>query len=317
MQSREQFYQKTWVVALFCIIACLLWGSAFPCVKIGYRLFAIPEDDTASQLLFAGSRFVLAGLLTILWSSIGTKKLLLPKKTDALPIFLLCLTQTIGQYIFYYIGLAHTAGFKAAILNGLKTFFVVLIAALLFRNERLTFRKIWGCVFGFAGVVLVNLSGEWTFSFSPVGEGFLIVSTLFSALASSLTRKFGQNTNPVLLSGWQFLLGGLVLTAVGALSGGHLQLSPLALLLLFYLAVISSVAFALTSVLLKYNPASRVQAFLTLNPVFGVILSALLLGEYETLGIQTPLALLCVMAGIVIIQRAPSESASKNEKNQT
>lgn len=74
------FLQKTigvWFVALLC---CALWGSAFPCVKIGYQMFAIEADQVAAQILFAGCRFTLAGILTILIGSILQKKILIPKK---------------------------------------------------------------------------------------------------------------------------------------------------------------------------------------------------------------------------------------------
>lgn len=314
MDRKEQFFQKTWVVALFCVIACLLWGSAFSCVKIGYGLFEIESGETASQILFAGIRFAIAGLLTITWGSIGAKKPLIPRKTDLKAILLLCLAQTIGQYTFYYIGLAHTTGVKAAILSGTKTLFVVFIAAFLFRNERFTWQKLLGCILGFCGVALVNLTGDLDFSFSMFGEGFLILSAVFSALAVSLMRNFGQNSNPVLLSGWQFFLGGCVLALVGLLAGGRIEWSGAGTLLLCYLALISSVAFGLTSILLKFNRATRVQAFLTMIPVFGVLLSAVILQEYDALGIQTVFALLLVIAGIFVIQQF---GEGKNKKNRT
>ena len=58
------------IVILVAGICCLLWGSAFPCIKIGYRLFKIAGGDTASQILFAGIRFALAGTMVILFFSI-------------------------------------------------------------------------------------------------------------------------------------------------------------------------------------------------------------------------------------------------------
>lgn len=43
-----------WTLALTC---CALWGSAFACIKTGYKLFRVAESDPASQILFAGCRF--------------------------------------------------------------------------------------------------------------------------------------------------------------------------------------------------------------------------------------------------------------------
>jgi hypothetical protein len=44
MDDKEKFMQKTIVVWLGAFFCCLLWGSAFPCIKIGYRLFDIPAN---------------------------------------------------------------------------------------------------------------------------------------------------------------------------------------------------------------------------------------------------------------------------------
>lgn len=60
----KKLLTKTPVVCGLAIICCLLWGSAFPCIKIGYQMFNIPSGAVGSQFLFAGIRFTLAGILT-------------------------------------------------------------------------------------------------------------------------------------------------------------------------------------------------------------------------------------------------------------
>ncbi len=84
-----------------------------------------------------------------------------------------------------------------------------------------------------------------------------------------------------MLAGWQFLVGGLVLTVIGFLMGGVLSPTAItpAIALIIYMALISAVAYSLWSRLLAVNPVSRVSVFGFMNPVFGVLLSALLLGE--------------------------------------
>ena len=62
------------------VAANLLWGSAAPCIKLGYRCFAIAGEDVLSQILFAGVRFTLAGVLTVLLGSLLGRRLLLPKR---------------------------------------------------------------------------------------------------------------------------------------------------------------------------------------------------------------------------------------------
>jgi drug/metabolite transporter (DMT)-like permease len=108
-----------------------------------------------------------------------------------------------------------------------------------------------------------------------------------------------------MLSGWQFIIGGLVMAASGFLMGGRLQIvSSRALPMLMYLAFISAAAYSLWGILLKYNPVSRVAVFGFMNPVFGVFLSALLLGEKEQAGgLVSIVSLILVSAGIWIVNR--------------
>ena len=157
--KKEAFFSKTIVVWIGAMICCALWGSAFPCIKLGYAWMNIDASDTASQILYAGCRFTLAGILTILLGSVLNKGLLVPKKQAIPKIVWLSLLQTVIQYLFFYIGLAHTSGVKASIIEGVNVFVAILVAGLIFKQEKVTARKMVGCLVGFAGVVLVNLIG--------------------------------------------------------------------------------------------------------------------------------------------------------------
>ena len=56
--ERKQRLTKTWVVAALASVCCMLWGSAIPVIKTGYRLLSLDSADTASQIVFAGIRDV-------------------------------------------------------------------------------------------------------------------------------------------------------------------------------------------------------------------------------------------------------------------
>ena len=121
-------------IALFC---CFLWGSAVPAVKIGYGLFAIAPSDTPSLMLFAGARFFLAGVMLLGYSTLTRKPIVQPPRRLG-QLGLLGLVSTAGQYLFYYIGLAHSTGVKVSIITSTSTFFSVLIAHFLYANDKLT-----------------------------------------------------------------------------------------------------------------------------------------------------------------------------------
>lgn len=300
---KEKWMQKTVVVWLGALLCCALWGSAFPCIKLGYRYFQIASDDTASQILFAGCRFALAGVLAIAIGSILGKRLLLPRKSAWGKIAMLSLFQTIIQYVFFYVGLANTTGVKASIIEGVNVFIAILVASLLFHQEKLTARKLLGCAVGFAGVVLVNVTGSGLdMSFRFTGEGFIFLSTIAYAFSSVFLKRYSKEEDPVMLSGWQFVFGGLILAVCGLLAGGRLTaVTGAGIAILFYLAVVSAAAYSLWGILLKYNPVSRVTVFGFMNPVFGVLLSALLLQETESLGVMSVAALILVCVGIYLV----------------
>ena len=295
MESRKPYLATLPGLILGCLVCCALWGSAFPCIKIGYALFGIPAHDSASQLLFAGLRFTLAGMLVVVGMSVAQRRPLVPQARDIKPIFVLSLFQTIGQYFFFYLGLSRASAMSSSIIEASANFLAILFAALAFRTEKLDAAKVLGCVLGFAGVALVNLSGaDGTFGFTLDGEGFILASTVAGALSTCLIGIFSREHDGVLLAGWQFLVGGLVLTAIGFLMGG--ALSPT--------AIIPAIAYSLWSRLLAVNPVSRVSVFGFMNPVFGVLLSALLLGEGAgTSPVTVIVALLLVCGGIIIVNR--------------
>lgn len=279
--EKRLFIQKTWVVALFATICTFFWGSAFPCIKIGYRLFEIDAGDTYGQICFAGIRFAIAGVMVIIVQSIIGRKMLLPGKKSGMHIAVLSLFQTVLQYFFFYVGLARTSGVKSSIINGSGTFLAILVASLIFHHEKLSFRKILGCSLGFLGVITVNLSGNgMDMNVTLMGEGFILLCALSYAVSSSLIKTFSKTDNPVMLSGYQFLLGGIVLAALGFAGGGRISvLSGKGLLMLLYLAFVSAFSYTLWGLLLKYNPLSKVAIFGFANPLFGVILSSWWLGE--------------------------------------
>lgn len=304
----EKFFSRTGVVVTLAVFSTLLWGSAFPCIKTGYRLFGIADGDMGSQMIFAGVRFLLAGLMTIgasLCLERAEYRRENRKKFPICGILLVALVQTCLQYFFYYIGMAHVTGVKGAIVNGTMAFFCVLLARLFYKEkEPLSRRKMFGCLIGLAGVIVVNLGkGEWGTGFSLLGEGFMLLSAVVAAVGSLVNKEVSAKMGPITLCGWQLTAGSLMLILLGNVLGGHVSFAisgRTGLLLLLYMAFISAAAFTLWTILLKYNAMGRISVFNFLIPVFGTILSALFLRE-SVLNPYTLAALLFVCVGIYLV----------------
>lgn len=302
-----------WVVFLLAMLCCFLWGSATPAIKSGYEIFGISTGDTASIIVFAGTRFFLAGVLVILFQSVIEKKFIVPEKGSVPYIFYLCLAQTVVQYFCYYVGVAHTSGVTGTILSGTGGFFSILLACLVFRQEKLTSRKLIGVIIGFSGVIIMNisLSQGASFHFTLPGEGLVLISQISYALSGILIKNFSRKFSVTMLSGYQFILGGIVMIVTGLLAGGRVDMAvgPSAYLLLIYMALISAVAYSVWGTLLKYNPVSRVTIFNFMIPLFGVLLSAIFLDEVDqALQINKLIALILVSFGIYTVNRPQKKS---------
>ena len=297
------WYPVTVLTAVFC---CVLWGSASPAIKIAYELFQIGPEDTASRIMLAGARFMIAGVMTIVFGSVLAGKPLLPKKESWKNVLALSLVQTVGQYYFFFMALANTSGVRGSIINASGNFIAILFAVYIFRFEKMTLKKFAGCLVGFAGILMILGGGQALMEGGRVtlaGEGAMLAADFFYAASGCLIKIFSRDENPVTLSGYQFLIGGMILFAIGSLMGGQLVFYTASCALnLLYMGFISAGAYTLWGVLLKYNPVSRVSILGFVNPVMGVLLSALFLGEgREAFSLTGLMALLLVSAGIVIV----------------
>lgn len=299
------FFSNRKVVVLLATLCCLFWGSSYPAIKIGFQLFSIDTGDTAEKLVFGGWRCFLAGLILLGVAALSKKNIFAMSRSNWAEVGMLGVLQTSLMFVFFYIGLAHTSGVKGSVLNGTVSFFGVLLAHFIYRNDRLSWAKSLGCLIGFVGVLVVNfenLDHDLTdFSFTLVGEGCVILSAFFMAAGMIYGKQVSQRMDSGLMTGYQLVIGGAVLLIAGYSLGAGL--GPLTLRsssILGYLVLNSSIAYTLWSVLLKYNRVGLVSVFNFLVPIFGAILSALFLGE-AFLEWKNLVALVLVCTGIWLV----------------
>lgn len=294
--------QKPAVVCALALLCCALWGSAFPCIKLGYAWLDI--KGTGSQILFAGYRFFLSGILTFVIGCAVERKLLTMKRSSIWHIFRQGLLQTTVQYVCFYIGLAYATGAKSSIINASQGFVAIIASHFMLKSEKMTWKKTVGCILGLAGVVAVNLSpGAWGSGFSMKGEGMILICTIVYGISMVLLKIISDEESPMTITAYQTLMGGALLILIGVVMGGHVGgFTAKSVALLIYMALLSTAAFSIWTILMKYNPVGKVAVFTFTIPIFGVALSGLLLGE-QVLEIKNLIALVLVSAGIIIVNR--------------
>lgn len=294
--------QNPAAVCALALLCCALWGSAFPCIKLGYEWLDI--EGTGSQILFAGYRFFLSGIFTFVIGCVIERKFLTMKRPSVWHIFRQGLLQTTVQYVCFYIGLAYATGAKSSIINASQGFVAIIASHFMLKSEKMTWKKAAGCVLGLTGVVVVNLApGAWGSGFSLKGEGMIVLCTVVYGISMVLLKMISDEESPMTITAYQTLMGGTLLVLAGAASGGHVGgFTAKSVILLIYMALLSTAAFSIWTILMKYNPVGKVAVYTFTIPIFGVALSGLLLGE-QVLEMKNLIALVLVSAGIIIVNK--------------
>lgn len=303
--DKEKIYTNRRNIVILATLCCALWGSAFPAVKAGYSLFNISTSDISTKLIFAGLRFALAGLIVLSVQIMSKKNILSFSKYECIQVTLLGVMQTTIQYVFFYVGMSYTTGVRGSIINGTGTFFSIILAHFIYKNDKLSLSKIIGCIVGFLGVIIVNLNGESLVqnSFSFNGEGFIMMAALMLSISSIYSKRVTKKQDASIVTGYQLFIGGVILIILGYIFNGRIEgFTVKSISLLLYMALISSIAFVIWTQLLKYNKVGVISVFNFLIPLFGTLLSAIFLGE-NIFDIKILLALILVCIGIFLVYR--------------
>ena len=178
MSEDRSLFSVPAVAYTLAILCTVLWGSAFPSIKLGYELFQIDPSDTWSKLVYAAVRFTLAGVLVLVVRLFVIQReqrvrIASLKGEQWGRLALLGLLQTTIHYYFFYISLSFITGAKGSILSASNVFWSAILAHLFFHNDKISRGKILGIIAGFASVILVNYDVDFGFEFSVQGELFI------------------------------------------------------------------------------------------------------------------------------------------------
>lgn len=282
LHTEKSIWQRPVWVAIFAFTAAFAWGWAYPLIKLGFAEFGITPDQTGSKMLFAGVRFAISGLIILAMAKGAHRSFVMTTGVRGLAFILIfALLNTSIHYACFYIGLSHSAGSRAAILNSLSVFILVILACVAYPStDRLNASKVVGCVLGFVGILALNIGGADSGGFTWLGDGMIIGNALCSAAAGLMTRKMNRHIDVFVGTGYSLLVGGILLAIPGLAIGGTVPMvTAWGIVILLLLIAISTVAFGLYNKLLSCNPVGKVAIFNSLIPVIGAVSSCICLGE--------------------------------------
>lgn len=279
-ETKTSIFQRPAWVVVFALTAAMAWGWAYPLIKLGFGEFGITGEMTGSKMLFAGIRFAISGLIVLAIARGKGKDFSVVRPRNWWYLLVFALLNTTLHYACFYIGLSHSEGARAAILNSLGVFLLVLLACLFFKSDRLTTRKIIGCAIGFAGILALNIGGGDSGRFTFWGDGMIILNALCSASAGLMTRGLRTRVDVFVGTGYSLAIGGALLIIPGLMIEGTLpQVTIGGVVILGLLIAISTLGFTLYNKLLSCNPVGKVAIFNSLIPVVGALTSCLCLDE--------------------------------------
>ena len=285
-ENKNIFTHRVWV-PLMSLTCAVLWGWAFPLLKLGFAEFGITAEMTASKMVYAGLRFTFAGLLILIIAAILRKDFRLRRASSGkgklesgLYILAFALMNTTLHYAFFYIGMSHCVAARASILNSMGTFILVILACIFFESDKMSGRKVLGTAIGITGIFALNFGRGTEGTFTWMGDGMIFLNTMCSAFAGLMTRGLGKRVDVFVGTGYSLSIGGCLLLLPGLLAGGALpRITFSGIAILLGLISISTIGFSLYNKLITCNPVGKVAVFNSLIPVVGTLSSCMVLAE--------------------------------------
>ena len=283
---------------LLSLLVMALWGSLFPMVKLGYKVFEIPSSSIPDILMFAGMRFVISGVAVCAFCLFKREKLAAPKGKSLFNIVMVGLFSIVLHYTCTYIGLGTTDSSKTALIKQLGALIYVCFAFIFFKNERFNTFKIIGALVGFGGIIAINFNPKGI-SFS-VGDMLIIGASVCTVVANVLSKKTVEGSSPYWITGISQLFGGVVLLAAAVLMGADmLKFNIVSTLVFAYICTASVCAYTLWYYVLKSNSLSKMFIIKFSEPLFACIFGAMILGE-NILKWQYLISFVLVSLGIIL-----------------
>ncbi|HDR4572072.1 DMT family transporter [Bacillus cytotoxicus] len=310
----EKFFTHPIGVCIAAIAATFLWGSAFPFIKLSYAELGIQPHEVGEQILFAGYRFFLSGVILLFFFKALGKDLYFKKETTK-QVVQIGLFQTFLQYVCFYIGISYSSGIEGAIISGTSSFFQILIAHFLYKDDALNIRKIIGVSIGFCGVILVNVPSDGSFTFHfGIGSVLLLGAAMMYSYGNILAKEGSKTLDVGYMTAYQMIFGSIGLLCIGIFQVGFMPFifTTKAFFMFLYLSFLSAAGFCIWNTVMKYNKVGKVSMYMFFIPMFGVLLSSMMLGEAIHSFVLYGLA--CVAAGIIVVNRTPKEQEIKKEK---
>lgn len=283
------------------LAVCFFWGSTYLAIKIGVRNFP--------PFMFAGTRFVIAGSLMILYSKL--KGYSFPhNKINIMKVSVVGLFMLLGGNGLVVFTQQWVHSGIASLLVATVPLFMAIIEILILKHKKMDYRGFIGLALGFGGVAYLTLVDKGVGVIDFKGTLLLLMASLSWSIGSVFSKSIKTNSSIISNIGIQMLAGGIGLFIIGTISGEitRVYFTKSSSLALLYLIVFGSiVGYSCYIYVLSKWPASKAGTYAYVNPVVAVGLGAIVLNEPFNLSIVV--SMIIIIMGVFIVQRAKVEDS--------
>jgi drug/metabolite transporter (DMT)-like permease len=283
------------VVGWFALVAVyILWGTTYNAISLG--------DRTMPPLLFAGTRFLIAGLILFPIAGRATAPWRIPRR-QWIASLITGLLMLAGGNGLVAIAETRIPGGIAALLVATVPIWVLLIDAAVNRT-RIRWPAVLAILLGLTGVVVL-VQPTRTLHLDLIGAGIVLLGAVFWAAGSVHSRGSSAPRNPFLAAGMQMLGAAVFLLLAGLVSGEGSQVDLARIgwtgvLALAWLVVCGSLAaYSCYLIALRLLPLAVASTYAFVNPLIAVLIGFALFGE--PLNLQVGISAICTVAAIAVL----------------
>jgi len=306
MEYQKTIGPRSWADLL---LLALIWGGTFVAVGIGLR-----EIGVLTLVAFR----VLGGAI-VLWIYVFAKGLQIPKKPSVWGAFLIMgLLNNVIPFSLITWGQTYTEAGLAAILNGSTAIFGVLVAAMVFADEKLSRSKVIGVTLGFVGVATaMGLSHLGQFNLTSLAQLAILGASISYAFAGAWGRSKLQRLSPqVAAAGMTGFSGAIMAGLALSIEGGPTMnySAPIWVALIYLAAAATALAYLLYYRILAAAGSGNLLLVTLLIPPVAIGLGALMLGENLTN--QAILGFVILAFGLIILDGRALRAVSRKNQSQ-
>ena len=263
-------------VQLASLLVCVIvWALTFPVIK-----FLLGYFQPVSLSMF---RYGIGALALLPFLFRGRKRMVAELRAIGIlfPVFALFtipfpdLLQNFGMRMMD----EETVASITSILQPMSPVFTLILAAV-FLRERITARKLSGIIMAFAGAIMLSTGGNLDIGdANSLGAFLILMSALSYAISGIIGKHILGDVSPMGVMVWGYVFGALFLFPVWAFEPQVPVLDIWGIMALLFLSIGTLFPYLLWYRVLEHNEVSAQTAFVFLIPLFGVLFSALLMGE--------------------------------------